>query len=512
MTETLKPPSDDGAALLLPDTGIPNGVHVGPQAGDTRRDDIHAQHRRAWSHRVVSDIVGAIELLIVAFAIVAPAMVFTVIQGVAIDAGQLAQTGLIAAVLYHLLNRVRLKDQFERLDIAGVGAARTTGTLSVVFLASLGLGIPIESYNAEMLAWYVVWLSASVSGIVALRSVSQAVVRDLVARGWFDRRIAIYGAGTIAKRVQAFIAAAPRGFILSGVYDDRSDPARTSHDGLPPDGGIDALISEGRSGAFDAVIIALPQSADRRIAEISRQLEQLPTSLHVVTHMAPDLVDQIAQHDVSSVGPVGLLDVKQHPHADWAPIVKRIMDLMLSVLFLIPLLPIMLLIAFAIRLDSPGPALFRQRRRGYNHTTFKVVKFRTMRVLEDGETIRQAQSDDDRVTRVGWFLRRSSLDELPQLWNVLWGEMSLVGPRPHAVAHDDAWGAMHARYANRNQVKPGITGLAQVAGARGEITADGDLEKRVLADLNYIAHWSPWLDLTIMVRTVFAILRARNAH
>ncbi|MEO1719842.1 MAG: exopolysaccharide biosynthesis polyprenyl glycosylphosphotransferase [Pseudomonadota bacterium] len=483
-----------------------------PQRLDRARDNIHAQVRRAWSYRVVGDLVGAGEVTLVAFGVMLPAIIFAVFDPPISAISAIAQTGLIAAALYHLLQRADASTTSLIGPPRHLGTGATLIRLALVFLASLGLGMPIENYDVKLLAWYAIWLSVSLTAILVLRSAARAFVRQLTRRGWFDKRVAIYGAGEIARRVNSYISSGTGGFELVGVYDDRADDDRLDSHGLDLCGGLDALISDGRTGLFDAIIIALPASADRRLADIAQRLEQLPTSLHIVTHMAEDLIDHAPKHAVSSIGPVGLMDVKAHPHADWAPIVKRIEDLVLGAAIAIPLVPVLALISLAIKLDSRGPVFFKQRRRGYNHTTFQCLKFRTMHVLEDGDDVKQATSEDARITRVGRWLRRSSLDELPQLLNVIKGEMSLVGPRPHAVSHDVRWGDLDARYVNRNQVKPGITGLAQVTGARGEISEPTDLQKRVEADLNYIANWSLWLDLVIIARTVVAVLRARNAH
>ncbi len=172
----------------------------------------------------------------------------------------------------------------------------------------------------------------------------------------------------------------------------------------------------------------------------------------------------------------------------------------------------MALIAVAIKLESRGPVLFRQRRRGLNLAIIDVLKFRTMRVLEDGNAIEQAHAEDPRVTRVGRFLRRTSLDELPQLFNVLEGTMSLVGPRPHALAHDQQWSDLVKTYGVRHQIKPGITGLAQVAGFRGEVNSESDIAARVAQDVAYIRNWSLGLDLKIILRTIGAVLSGKNAH
>lgn len=174
----------------------------------------------------------------------------------------------------------------------------------------------------------------------------------------------------------------------------------------------------------------------------------------------------------------------------------------------VPLLP---LIALAVKLSSPGPVLFRQRRRGLNQRVFEVLKFRTMTVMEDGDDVRQATDGDPRVTTAGAFLRRTSLDELPQIWNVLRGDMSLVGPRPHAMVHDEKFGQMLESYANRHQMKPGVTGLAQVSGYRGETTTAQSVEARVEHDLRYIRNWSFWLDIKILFLTVWTVIAGTNA-
>ena len=305
----------------------------------------------------------------------------------------------------------------------------------------------------------------------------------------------------------------PDGIRLVGVYDDRQDPQRVNLSGLPMAGRLADLIEAGRNGYIDEIVIALPQSADQRIAEISRKLEQLPVRIRVCTYVASDLIEaDAARHKVSSLGPLGLLDVKSKPMADWSPIVKAVEDFLVALVLVVLAAPLMALIALAIRLDSPGPVFFRQRRHGLNHRVIEVLKFRTMHVMEDGAEVKQATKDDPRVTRVGRWLRQTSLDELPQLFNILKGEMSLVGPRPHALVHNEFYGDMLERYANRHQVKPGITGWAQVKGFRGELKAADDMQRRVEHDLYYIDHWSIWLDLKILLLTPLYGMRHRKAY
>lgn len=196
----------------------------------------------------------------------------------------------------------------------------------------------------------------------------------------------------------------------------------------------------------------------------------------------------------------------------WHGVGKRMIDVAIAAAALIVLAPALLIIAIAIRIDSQGPILFRQRRTGLNGKVFRILKFRTMNVVEDGDAVRHAVSNDPRVTRVGAFLRQSSLDEMPQLLNVLLGHMSIVGPRPHAVAHDTHYGSLLPDYTLRFAVRPGLTGLAQVKGLRGEIRQLSCMAQRLDADVEYVRTWSVPRDLMIMVRTVPAILRGVNAY
>lgn len=233
--------------------------------------------------------------------------------------------------------------------------------------------------------------------------------------------------------------------------------------------------------------------------------------LHIVTHLSSDYCHPTRGHTVSQLGPVGLIDLKTKRHADWAPIVKRLEDIVIGGLAALAVLPMFPLIALAIKLESKGPVFFIQRRRGLRGDVINVVKFRTMSVMEDGSEVKQAVDKDPRVTRVGRILRRTSLDELPQIFNVLKGDMSLVGPRPHALSHDRMFEETVETYANRHQMKPGVTGLAQVRGCRGETRTQKAIEDRVRFDLEYIRNWSLGLDLKIIAMTVVTVLVGTNA-
>jgi putative colanic acid biosynthesis UDP-glucose lipid carrier transferase len=221
---------------------------------------------------------------------------------------------------------------------------------------------------------------------------------------------------------------------------------------------------------------------------------------------------KVLQRPSRSMGDTVCIELQRKPLSSVEIGVKRLVDIVGASIGLIALLPLLIITAIAIKLDSRGPILFRQRRCGFNGGEFYILKFRTMSVLEDGELVRQATAVDCRVTRVGRWLRRASIDELPQLWNALTGSMSLVGPRPHAVAHDNEFYKMVRLYAVRHHVKPGLTGWAQVHGCRGPTPTAGDVRRRVEFDLWYIDNWSFRLDCWILLRTVLEVLRSHNAY
>ncbi len=465
-----------------------------------------------WSRRVAADIVGFLDAACVLIGGIVPAVIYKSGGGLPIHWPKYLQLCLVSAlIVYGCLRNYGMYDT-NRMHDFPTDPKRLGASLSIAFLAMLGLGSPFAPHDVHLWIWFGAWLSISFMLLLHLRHAARHVLAKMTRSGAFASSIAVYGSGTIARRVQAHLGNPDLGIRFAGLFDDRGDAKRVDGDAPEIRGRLSDLIAKARSGEIDRIIVALPQGADLRTQHIARRLEQLPVSLHVVTHIASDLVDEEAQHRVSNLGPVGLIDVKPKPLADWSRLVKNAEDRVLGPILLVLASPLLALIAVAIKLEGPGPVLFWQRRRGLNHEVFEVAKFRTMHVLEDGADIAQATRNDPRVTRVGWYLRRLSLDELPQLLNVVRGEMSLVGPRPHALAHDEKFEEILARYANRNQVKPGMTGLAQVKGFRGEIETPEMLEKRLEQDLAYVSGWSLWLDLKILVMTPIRCCMATSAY
>jgi Undecaprenyl-phosphate glucose phosphotransferase len=269
------------------------------------------------------------------------------------------------------------------------------------------------------------------------------------------------------------------------------------------------FIKEAQERHVDGVVIALPSSMGLELEKIMQQVQMLPVDVQVF----PDFGGaNISARHIQRIGDASVITIVSKPISGWGAFLKMIEDYVIGAICLVLALPAMAVIAVAIKLDSEGPVFFRQRRHGYNHRVIEVLKFRTMRVLEDGASVRQATKNDSRVTRVGAFLRRTSLDELPQFWNVIRGEMSVVGPRPHAIAHNTYYGKLIEKYANRHRVKPGITGWAQVHGFRGETSDPDMMSKRVGYDLAYIENWSIWLDLKIVIMTPFFGVFRRSAY
>jgi Undecaprenyl-phosphate glucose phosphotransferase len=425
---------------------------------------------------------------------------------------QTVQVWLLTSFFCHL--GLRHGGFYEPKSVKDLSLRSTTtvAALMVAMAMTYGLGLPRGQYGDHVPAWYSVWMLVAFIAISANRRLARNHLLRMTCKGTFQARIAIYGAGALAEHVIAAISKRHHDAVFVGSFDDRVDASRQPSRGPECLGSIEDLIALGRSGEIDQVIIALPETAERRIAEVTRRLEQLPASLHIATHFSGEFLDVRATHHVSALGNVGLIDIKKKPMADWGCYVKIAEDYIIASITLIAALPVMLLIAIAIKCDSPGPVFFRQRRHGLNRRVINVMKFRSMTVSEDDATVVQAKRyGDARVTRVGAFLRRSSLDELPQLFNVLRGEMSLIGPRPHALLHDDQYAEQVERYANRHQVKPGMTGWAQVNGFRGPTETIDNMRHRIACDLAYIDRWSLWFDMRILVLTVFVGFRHKNA-
>lgn len=389
-----------------------------------------------------------------------------------------------------------------QITIAVVSSVTVLAAIAFVFKES-------ETYSR---LWALGWAAASWVVLVGLRMGAAIVVRRIMRRGGLIRRAAIFGGGDQGQLLmQYLVEARDPGLRIVGFYDERGDRVPETFDGIPRLGGLAEMEEAVVGGEVDTVILALPLNAVDRLMAISNQLDRYP----VLVLLAPDLIMwRVFQRRSYSLAGIPLPRLLDQPIFGWAGVAKVIEDKVLSLLLLVLLAPVYAAIALAIRVDSPGPVLFRQPRAGFNGELFTIYKFRTMRTdAEDVAGTQQTTRDDPRVTAVGRFLRRTSLDELPQFFNVLKGEMSLVGPRPHAegtMLGDEPFERSVQHYMQRYRVKPGVTGWAQVNGWRGETDSAEKLQMRIRYDIEYVDSWSVGLDLYILLITPFVVLFKRD--
>lgn len=355
-----------------------------------------------------------------------------------------------------------------------------------------------------ILTWFIATPIALLISHIAVR-----VIADELRKEGGLRSAVIVGANETSLKLVSRIAEFPYLLIdVKGYFDERND-SRVP-DGLGARlGSIKEVADYARKNNIQMIFISLPMSAQPRIREVIDDLHDSTASVYFL----PDVyVFDLMQARFNNVGGIPVVAVCESPFSGVDSVVKNVSDFVLALLILLLLSPFMLGIALAVVLTSPGPAIFRQRRYGLNGEEITVYKFRSMTVSEDGQNVVQAQKNDPRVTRIGAFLRRTSLDELPQFFNVLQGRMSIVGPRPHAVAHNELYRKLIKGYMLRHKVRPGITGWAQVNGMRGETEVLEKMQGRIDHDLYYLQNWSIWLDLWIIMRTVWVVLRRDNAY
>jgi Undecaprenyl-phosphate glucose phosphotransferase len=381
------------------------------------------------------------------------------------------------------------------------------GWIIVVFILLL-IGYAANFYpfysKKVILLWFIVAPLALIS--------SHLIMRMIVAGMRADKKIrsaVIIGANDTSKKLIVHINEFPFLFInLRGFFDERNDSR--IDDGFGPRlGDLTHVVQYILKHNIDFVFISLPMSSQPRIKKLMDELPDTTTSVYFL----PDIyIFDLMQAHVDKVGDVPVVSMVESPFTGLDGAVKNIFDFVMALLILIILLPVMLCIALAVKITSPGPVIFKQRRYGLNGEEIIVYKFRSMTASEDGAEVKQAKKNDQRVTKIGAFLRRTSLDELPQFINVLQGRMSIVGPRPHAVAHNEFYRKLIRGYMLRHKAKPGITGWAQVNGFRGETEVLEKMQARVEHDLHYLQNWSVLLDLYIIVRTVWVVLRKDNAY
>ncbi len=381
-------------------------------------------------------------------------------------------------------------------------------TLCLLAVASVLTRYGEQFARSSIASWAI--LSVTMAGL--LRMLLRVCAELLSSRGWAVRRCAIAGMNPLGKHLAENARHNPAcGLRVVGFFDDRADQRTKDELEVPEEliGRLTDLVARAKAGEFDTIFITLPMRAESRIRWLLDQLGDTTASVYIV----PDFfVFELLHSRWTQIGGLPTVSVFETPLYGVDGWIKRAFDLLVAICGLIAIAPVMLVCALLVKLSSPGPIFFRQRRYGLDGREILVWKFRSMRTCDNGPVVMQATREDPRITPIGKILRKTSLDELPQLFNVIEGTMSLVGPRPHATAHNERYRKLIRGYMLRHKVKPGITGLAQVEGFRGETETLDKMQKRVDCDHRYIREWSVWLDLKILLRTFFVVFKQQNAY
>ncbi|GJD97414.1 undecaprenyl-phosphate glucose phosphotransferase [Methylobacterium iners] len=397
----------------------------------------------------------------------------------------------------------------------GKTALRLAASWSLVFLLAAAVLVFAKLADQYSRIWLGSFYAAGLVLLLAERFVLSRVIGAQMRQGRFDRRTAVVGGGPLAEDlIRALETQSDSGIRIVGVFDDRGDDrASTVVGGYPKLGSVTDLVAYARTTRLDLVVFTLPIAAEDRMLQMLAKLWVLPIDIRL-SAQATKL--RLRPRAYSYLGDVPVLDVFDKPMADWDIVAKNVFDRVVGLLALVGLAPVMLAVALAVRLTSSGPVLFRQKRYGFNNELIEVFKFRSMYADRgDAAAAKLVTKDDPRVTPVGRFIRKTSLDELPQLFNVVKGELSLVGPRPHALqakAANTLYDQVVDGYFARHKVKPGITGWAQINGWRGETDTSEKLQRRVEHDLYYIENWSVLFDIRILLATPLALFRTKNAY
>ncbi|HWA11739.1 MAG TPA: undecaprenyl-phosphate glucose phosphotransferase [Burkholderiales bacterium] len=420
---------------------------------------------------------------------------------------------MVLGILVFLISTQVFDDVDVFRQIRGAHATREGRKLVLDWIIVIGIllflafatKLSAQFSRKVVLTWFVVTPFA----LLLAHMVARFAVRRLAVHRNGLRSMVIVGANALGCKLAQRVLEDP--YCADGVggfFDDRN-PARLGGAAGPLLGGLQDLPAWVREHGVGTIYITLPMVAQPRIMKVLDELGDTTASVYFV----PDIFAfDLIQARFDELEGIPVVAICESPFAGFNSVLKRLCDIVFGGAALLVLWPVMLAIAAGIKWTSPGPVLFKQRRYGLDGAQIMVYKFRSMKVLEDGAVVRQATRNDDRITPLGAFLRRTSLDELPQLLNVLQGTMSIVGPRPHAVAHNEQYRKLIKRYMVRHKVKPGITGWAQVNGFRGETATVEKMESRVAYDLDYMRNWSVALDFWIMLRTVTVVFRDRNAY
>ncbi len=419
-------------------------------------------------------------------------------------------------VVFILFVSTVLMDRAELYDINAIMRPVSRADFILVaivtsFLFFLTIAFSLKVSDIYSRLWLFTFAGTSFAAVVTFRIIACRVLRALSRRSVIGRSMAVLGGGRQGRQFLARLnKVQPYFTTVAGVFDADQSQIGETVEGHKVKGDLEALIEHARTRRVDDVVIAMPWQADHEVTSTIEKLKELPINVYI----ASDLVGfQLAFRPVmGSFHEMPMFEVVQRPIAGWSSVLKLIEDYLLASIGLLLLSPLLILVAIAIKLDSRGPVFFMQERLGFNNQVFHIYKFRSMHHEEvPDHIVKQATRDDPRVTRVGRIIRATSIDELPQLLNVLNGTMSLVGPRPHAISHNEEYGREIRGYFARHKVKPGITGWAQVNGLRGETETLDKMADRVAHDIYYTENWSLLFDLRILVTTVLVVMFQKTA-
>jgi putative colanic acid biosysnthesis UDP-glucose lipid carrier transferase len=404
---------------------------------------------------------------------------------------------------------VGLYKPYRSLSPATLGPRLLTGWI-VLLGALLFLGYVTQTSILFSRSLLLSWSICAPITLLSIHLIVWQLLRKIRATGRNQRSAVIAGVNDVSKHLSHQIQESPEfGICLHGFFDTQSQNQTTKFPGRSLIGDLTDLPRYVQEHNIDVVYIACATEQEEEIATLIKELQDTTACVYFVPNILMFNLMHARSYELNGIPLVAVWEV---PFSEVQYIFKRAIDVILSTVAVVCLSPIMIIIALAVKLTSPGPILFKQRRYGLNGQEILVYKFRSMRVTEDGDTVKQATKNDSRITPVGAFLRKSSLDELPQFFNVLQGRMSLVGPRPHAVAHNELYRKLISGYMLRHKVKPGITGWAQINGYRGETDTLDKMQQRINYDLEYLRNWSLSLDLQILIKTALVFLRDQNAY
>jgi Undecaprenyl-phosphate glucose phosphotransferase len=458
---------------------------------------------------LIAGVAALDTLLVIATAVLAEALapdrpgLPSIALGIALSGAVLfALRRLWAYTVPALAHPVRQSARFAAGLAAAFGAL-----VALIYLGGFEEAVP----RRFLLTWAALALGMGLIGRAALAW----RIGRWIAQGRLTRRAVVIGGGRPAEDlIRQLRRSQSAGIKVCGVFDDRAkDRSPDPVERYRVLGTFEEMEAFCRSADIDLIIVTLPATAEERILQLMKKLWVLPIDVRISAHQSKL---RLRPRAYSYIGDVPFLAVFDKPLSDWAWALKEIEDRVIAALALVVLSPVMLGVALAVKLTSPGPVFFRQKRHGFNNQLIDVYKFRSMYVdLCDATAAKAVTRGDSRVTPVGRFIRKTSLDELPQLFNVLKGELSLVGPRPHATAckaGERLYNEVVEGYYARHRMKPGITGLAQINGWRGETDTEEKLQRRVELDIQYIDNWSVWMDLYILAMTPLSLLNTRNAY